>query len=131
VTTSEIAADTITAADIATDGVGSAEIAAGAVQSSELGAASVGAANLKGATAEAGTGVTVANGTSQEATVTCPPGTRLLGGGFEWGADTAGLTIIYSAPTFVGNPNTTWVVRGRNNSGVTNTIFAEALCLSV
>jgi hypothetical protein len=112
--------------------LGSAEIATGAIGSSERGALSVGALALKGATAVVGTGVAVGVNETKTATVTCPPGTRLLGGGFEWGTNnTNGTAVISSSPTFVGDANVTWEVQGRIDAGGTaNTVFAEALCIT-
>ncbi|MGB2874318.1 MAG: hypothetical protein WBB76_02470 [Gaiellaceae bacterium] len=96
-----------------------------------LAAGSVGAGNLKSVTFVQGTGVPVTNGSSAEATVTCPAGTRLISGGPEWGGDTAGTSIIYAVPSPTGDPNTTLVVKGRVASGATNnTIFAEAACMA-
>ena len=117
---------------IGADKVGSAEIADGAVQAGELAPLSVGAAALKAATAVVGTGVAVGAGETKTATVTCPAGTRLLGGGSEWGsANGNGTAVISSSPTFVGDANVTWEVQGRVDTGGTaNTLFAEALCIS-
>lgn len=96
-----------------------------------LAASVVGGANLKGVTFVQGTGVPVAPNTSAEATVTCPAGTRLLNGGPEWGSDIEGTSIIYSVPTPLGDPNVTWVVKGRVASGAgANQIFAEAACIA-
>lgn len=92
-------------------------------------------ANLGEATAVEGDGVAVAPGQTKEATVTCPIGMRLLGGGFEWGSAGGNGTAVISStpklPTFLGEPaDTTWDVQGRVDSGGTpNTIFAAALCL--
>jgi hypothetical protein len=56
----------------------------------------------------------------------------VIGGGFEWLSDLPGTSMIYSAPSFGGDPNTTWVVKGRVAAGATaNTIFAEANCIQV
>jgi hypothetical protein len=80
-----------------------------------------------------GTGVLVSPGTSKEATVSCPGGSRLLSGGFEWLSDLAdGSSVLSSSPAFVGDPSKTWVVSGRSDTGGPgNTLFAEALCLDV
>jgi hypothetical protein len=40
------------------------------------------------------------------------------------------MSIHSSSPTFVGDPNKTWVVSVRSDTGSPgNTLFAEALCL--
>jgi hypothetical protein len=101
---------------------------AGEYPNPELAGRTVGADQLKSVTAVVGQGVQVAQGASAEASVTCPPGTRLVSIGFEWAGDQTGTSIIYASPTFVGDPNTTAVVRGRN-TGNANTLFAEASCL--
>ena len=133
VTSEDIASNSINNSDMADNAVSSAEIANGSVFSVDLGGSAVRAANLGPAFAVVGTGVLVSPGTSKEATVSCPGGSRLLSGGFEWlSEDADGSSVISSSPTFVGDPNKTWVVRGRSDTGGPgNTIFAEALCLQV
>jgi hypothetical protein len=97
----------------------------------QIKAKAVGAGELGNAIFVQGTGVAVAAGTSAEATVTCPAGTRLLSGGPEWQSDLPGTSIIYSvAIPPPGDANTTWVVKGRVAAAATNNvIYAEALCL--
>ncbi len=131
VTSEDIANNSIGTLDIGDNAVTTLEIANGTVSSADLGASAVRAADLGPAFAVASAGVLVSPGTSKEATVSCPAGSRLLSGGFEWlSADADGSSIISSSPTFLGDPNTTWVVRGRNDTGGDgNTLFAEALCL--
>jgi hypothetical protein len=133
VTESEIAADAVNNSELGFAAVSSAEIANGNVLSADLGGGAVEAANLGPAFAVAGTGVLVLAGTSQEATVTCPGNSRLLSGGFEWlNDDDDASSIMSSSPSFVGDPNKTWVVSGRRAAGAgSNTLFAEALCLAV
>jgi len=111
--------------------VDTAGIKDNAVTSAKIANASVGARHLKSVTFVQGTGVPVAPNTSAEATVTCPVGTRLLNGGPEWQSDLPGTSIIYSVPTPGGDPNITWVVKGRVATGATaNVIFAEAACIA-
>ena len=58
-------------------------------------------------------GVAILAGETKTATVTCPPGTRVLSGGFESGsANGNGASAISSSPTFVGDPNLTWETQG-------------------
>ena len=108
------------------------EIGPDAVGSPEIADGSVGASELKGAIAVQGTGVNVAAGTAQVASVTCPADhPRVISGGPEWGSNDNGASIIASSPSFVGNANTTWAVRGRvDTGGAANQIFAEALCIA-
>ena len=131
VTSEDIASDSINNSDLANSAVSSAEIANGTVLSVDLGGSAVQAANLGPAFAVVGTGVVVVSGTSGQATVTCPAGSRLLSGGFEWlSDDNDNTSVIASSPAFVGDPNKTWVVEGRSEAGgAGNTLFAEALCL--
>jgi len=131
--TEDIARNSINDLDLANDAVTTLEIRNGTVFSADLGASAVKAPDLGHAFAVAGVGVLVSPGTSREATVSCPGGSRLLSGGFEWlSADADGSSVISSSPTFLGDPNTTWVVRGRSDTGgAGNTLFAEALCLQV
>ena len=136
-----IASNAVGNSDIGDSAVGGAEIANGQISSDDLANSSVLSAHLRdravvapklGSTfAVVGTGVIVPPGSSREATVSCPGGSRLLGGGFEWLSDAAdGSSVLSSSPSFVGDPNKTWVVRGRSDTGGPgNTIFAEALCL--
>jgi hypothetical protein len=124
--------NSITGADVreSTLRVGTAGIKDNAVTSAKIADASVGARILKSVTFVQGTGVPVTNGTSAEATVTCPAGRRLLNGGGEWQSDLAGTSLIYSVPSPV-DPNITWVVKGRVAAGATdNVIFAEAACIA-
>jgi hypothetical protein len=92
----------------------------------------VGASQLGNEFAMTGGRVTVNPGETQEVQVTCPQGTRLLTGGFEWASrDRNDTAVIGSGPTFTGNSQTTWNVSGRVDSGgASNTLVAEALCLN-
>lgn len=131
VTKDEIAPDTISQQDIEPGGVGVEEIAGGSVGPNALALDSVGANVLKGVTARVGSGVG-SNGTFVNASVSCLPGEMLIAGGFAWSGDVAGTNIISSAPEDPfsgGNPNRTWVVRGRSPSA--NNLFAWANCLQV
>jgi hypothetical protein len=112
----------IGSADISNDAVGFSQIADDSVRGHELGSV----------TPVASAGTNVAAGTTQDVTVTCPAGSRLLSGGFEWGNNANEKTsVISSSATFNGGAATTWEVQGRVNTGGTaNTLFAEALCLN-
>lgn len=133
VVSGNIAPFAVVAGRIAPNAVASPEIADSAVHARNLFPGSVQASSLANTVAVIGTGVSVAKGASQEARVTCPPGQpRLLSGGFEWGSDAEGTSIIYSGPSFATTEgNTTWVVRGRVAAGgAANVVFAEALCIT-
>ena len=141
VTSRQIADDAVNNLELADNAVGTANIGSGQVQRQDLGDAavgsnqlesgSVGGPALRAAVTQVGGGVSVADGTSEEAIVSCPAFSRLLGGGFEWADDTEGASVIYSSPSFVvGEADRTWRVKGRVDAGAAgNTIFAEALCL--
>jgi hypothetical protein len=108
------------------------QVGANAIGSPELALDSVGSSELKGVTAVIGEGVEIESGETAEATVTCPPGSMVVGGGFEWVLPPSGAIIRYSSPSFVGDSNTTWVVRGQVFApGGDNTLHAEANCLAV
>lgn len=127
---SEIAANAVGTSEIADGVVGSVDIADRSVFGGDLATGSVSGRTLTNVQAVAGAGVIVEDGETETATVTCPPGSRLLSGGHEW-QDAAGRPIVISSsPSFVGDASTTWEVQGRIESGEdANKLFAEALCL--
>jgi hypothetical protein len=128
----QIGPNTVGSPEIADGAVGRADLDNDAVSFEQIAPEAVGSTELKLAIAVQGTGVAVAPGTAEIASVTCPADhPRLLAGGPEWGSNANGLSIIASSPTFAANPNRTWDVRGRVDTGGTaNTLFAEALCLA-
>jgi hypothetical protein len=113
--------------------VGRADLANDAVSFEQIAPEAIGSSELKLAIAVQGAGVAVAPGTAQVASVTCPADhPRVIAGGPEWASNADGLSIIASSPTFTANPNRTWDVRGRvETGGAANTLFAEALCLAI
>jgi hypothetical protein len=117
--------------EIADGAVSRGEIALGAVDSPQLEASAVRALALNGTIAVTSAGVNVNPGNTVDVTVTCPIGARLLSGGPEWATTNRdGLSIISSSPSFA-NPNTTWEVQGRvDTGGAANTLHADALCLA-
>jgi hypothetical protein len=129
VTSAEIAPDAVGQDDLGPQAVGFNEIGLDAVGSLALAGDSVGSSELKGVIARVGAGVG-SNNTFVNASVTCQPGEMVIGGGYAWTADTA-VDMVASAPDdpTTGNPNTTWVVRGRSTGA--NTLFAWANCLQV
>ena len=128
----QIGADRVSSPELAADSVGSSELADDRAGTAEIAGESVGASELIGMQVFQGEGVRITAGQSAEATVTCPAGWMLVGGGYEWATDISGTRITYTSPSFVGDSNTTWVVRGRVDAGATaNTLHAEANCLAV
>jgi hypothetical protein len=124
----QIQDNAVTNTELADNAVDAAALQGGSVREIAIALDSVGSFALKGVTAVVGTGVAVNAGTAQDATVTCPPGQMVIGGGFAWQDDEAN-SIIASAPS-EADPNQTWVVRGMVDAG-SNTLFAWANCLAV
>jgi len=114
---------------IADSAVTSSKIAEGEVKASDMALDSVGSVALKGLTATIGGGVSIANGETKTASVTCPQGTMVFGGGYAWN-DKESNSIIASAPSEPLS-NTTWVVEGMPTGGSSNTLFAWANCLQL
>jgi hypothetical protein len=133
VSSRNIAVDAVGTPSLAPGAVNTSALAIGAVNGQKLAPSAVGAATLADAFTVHDGGVTVNPDQTRQTSITCPVGTRLLSGGPEWGSAGAnGTAVISSSPTFTGDPNRTWVVQGRVDSGGTaNTLFAEALCLDV
>jgi hypothetical protein len=134
----EVIADSLGNGDIGTGAIGADEINGNAVSTEEIqqagigaidmGQESVGAFALKGVHAVVGSGVGIAAGGTDTASVTCPGDEMLIAGGYAWQASQAGLSIVDSAPDDM-NPNQKWNVTGRPTSA--NTLFAWANCLAV
>ncbi len=130
VTSPDIADGTIGPLDIAAAAIGTDQIADGSIGTADLGAASVRAADLQNARFTVSERFDVAPDQTVLGAVTCPDGTRLLSGGFEWVfAARNGTAIMSSAPSDVA-PNTTWAAQARVDAGGTaNSFVLEAICL--
>jgi hypothetical protein len=129
----ELANSSVQSADIANGAVGSFDLAPNSVGSLEIADGSISAPDLKAAKFfENGVnqGQVVRPGTTETARMRCPENWRLLSGGHEWLNNTAnGLSIISSGPS-VTEPERTWSVQARvDTGGAQNTIFAIALCI--
>jgi len=129
----EIGPSKVGSPEIADGAIGRADLGNDAVSFEQIAPEAIGSSELKLAIAVQGTGVAVAPGTAQVASVTCPADhPRVIAGGPEWGTNANGLSLISSSPTFTANPNRAWDVRGRvDTGGAANTLFAEALCLDL
>ena len=129
----EIGSNKVGSPEIADGAIGRADLGNDAVSFEQIAPEAIGSSELKLAIAVQGTGVAVAPGTAQVASVTCPADhPRVIAGGPEWGTNANGLSLISSSPTFTANPNRAWDVRGRvDTGGAANTLFAEALCLDL
>ena len=148
----KLALNSVGSAALIDGAVGRADLADGAVDQTKLAGDSVGDAQLidgsvgrlelavGGVTGDRlantfpitnGQGVTVNPGETKAGTVTCPQGSRILSGGFEWASPARnGASVISSGPSFGGNPNTDWAVQGRvDTGGQANTLIVEALCI--
>ncbi len=101
------------------------EIAPNSLFDSDLGNNSVGAAELKVTHTVVSNGVPVAANATGTATVECPPGELLTGGGHSWLNDVSSR-IVYSTPVEFGDARQ-WTVQGFSASA--NTLFAWAVCL--
>jgi hypothetical protein len=123
------AVETLSGDDIADNSLTSVKIRDGALTGSDFAPGAVGPAALASTQVVVGNGVPVAENQVKEAKVSCPAGTRLLSGGFEW-KDNAKLgdTIIATGPDIGQNPNTDWEAVGRVvNGGDANEVRAVAL----
>jgi hypothetical protein len=109
----------------------------GAYPNPQIGPGAVQAAEL-GREISVQTQAPVAVGERTGLSVTCPDGSRLLSGGFDWGnSDGAGARVISSGPPVGAEPNQdpnvnpVWGVQARVDAGgEANTIIAKALCLA-
>jgi hypothetical protein len=101
-----------------------------AIGSPELLFDSVGSSELKGVTAVVGEGVLTNAGGVARATVTCPAGQTVVGGGHAWHGFNTTEAEWYSAPSET-NPNGTWTVGGYSGRPGGNTLYAWANCLEV
>lgn len=131
VTGATVADGTLSGGDIADDSLTSVKIRDGALSAPDLAPGAVGPSALAPATVVVGSGVPVAENQVKEAKVSCPAGSRLLSGGFEW-KDNAKLgdTIIATGPDIGQNPDTDWEAVGRVvKGGEANEVRAVALCL--
>ncbi|HEV2727456.1 MAG TPA: hypothetical protein VGV34_04125 [Solirubrobacterales bacterium] len=127
--TDKIANDAVTTPKIADNAITTSKIADTAVLSDDLGTDSVGSRALKGVIAKVGEGASLASGNAGVATVTCPGGMMVIGGGYAWN-DKEANSIIASAPS-EADPNQTWVVEGIPTGGSSNTLYAWANCLQL
>jgi hypothetical protein len=135
VLSADVADGAIGSADIADQGVGASDLADSSVVGGKLAGGAVTGRALGGVVAVVGDPVRIEVGETKAATVSCPAGGRVLGGGFEWGtANGLFKEVISSSPIFAnGDPGTTWQITARVGVGggsVANTIFVEALCLT-
>ena len=127
----QIGLSAVGSAEITDGAIGRADISNDAVSFEQIAGAAIGASELKAAVAVTSAGLTVNPGNTADLTVTCPAGTRLLGGGPEWATiNRDGLSIISSSASFA-DPNNTWEVQARVDTGGTaTTLHADALCLN-
>jgi hypothetical protein len=134
VSSRNIAAGAIGAPQLSPGAVDSSSLALGAVDGGKLAPGAVGGATLANTFPVQGRDQFVNAGHTEQTSVSCPPGSRLLSGGAEWSPNSDDNTaIISSSPSFTGDPTRTWVVQGRVDRGgaARDHLFAEALCLDV
>lgn len=118
--------NSVISSDIANSAVRAPDIRADAVRASEIRTDAVGADELK-ATFINGSGQNVTNGTSNQATATCPAGMQVVSGGFNWDLSVAGL---HTTSVELNTAAQSVTVVGFNNSGANRTLSARAYCIS-
>ena len=101
------------------------EIAPDSLHHNDLASDSVGAAELKVTHVVVSNGVAVGANSSGTASVACPAGELLTGGGHSWLNDVSSR-IVGSTPVEFADART-WTVQGW--SGSANTLYAWAVCL--
>ena len=126
INSSDIADGSILGSNIAVNAINGNLIANGTIQDDDLAPGAITGPTLGTIVSAVGFGVTINRGESGIASVKCPDGSKLLGGGFEWNSalDNA---VVFSGPTFPFFEDR-WQVRGIATGG-TNKLFAEATCL--
>jgi hypothetical protein len=106
------------------------DVADGQLTGTDLAAGSVGAVRLKGTYERVSGGVNAPAGTFVDATASCNPGDRVLGGGYAFQNDSA-FSTKGSTPNVSGggfdNPDQ-WIATA--SSAADNTLFAWAVCLA-
>jgi len=122
----DIAPGGILEGNLAENAVTSSKIMDGSVGHDDLGLASVGGLQLRGLFTREGNANGIGNRAQGTSAATCPAGSRLIDGGWEWDEPRANLSIVFSKPNA---SNTVWEVKGQNNSGADDTLTAFALCL--
>ncbi|MDQ2631991.1 MAG: hypothetical protein M3Y75_13615 [Actinomycetota bacterium] len=127
--TTQLADGAVTTPKIGDNAITTSKIADGGVTTDDLAPDSVGSSELKGVIATVGAGASLNANTPGVATVTCPGGTMVIGGGYAWTQQEEN-SIIASAPS-ESDPNQTWVVEGIPTGGSSNTLFAWANCLQL
>ena len=121
----KITSNTVTGDKIPDESLTGFEIAPNSLFANDLATSSVGATELKGLHVVVSGGAAVPAGDSKYTNVACPAGEVVTGGGFAWGTDQAGTSIIGSSPA--QTQRHIWEVVGRAASA--NTLYAWALCL--
>ncbi|HEX2280293.1 MAG TPA: hypothetical protein VHG52_00895 [Thermomicrobiales bacterium] len=122
----DLASNAITPPKIAASAVTGGAIANGTISAEDLQPGSVGSLALTGLRTATSSGTSLGAGQAGDAVVSCPPGKKVIGGGFAWRDDEASY-VIASAPS-EADPSGTWVVRGLVPAG-SNVLYAWANCL--
>jgi hypothetical protein len=129
----DILDNSIGSADILDGTIGTNDILDGTIRQSDLGAQSVNAPALALTSVQGPPlGKIIHAGESGFSSVTCPPGSRLLGGGWNWEhtepAEFHNVRVEFSRPSSI-DPAHTWQVEASVLSGPNNSLIAEAICL--
>jgi hypothetical protein len=124
---SDLAPDSVSGGHILDNTILRDHLTPNSVGSSALVGLSVGSSELMDPQTANSAGTEISAGNAGNAQVTCPPGTKVIGGGFAW-QDDEPASIISSAPSET-HPSATWIVRGFVPAG-SNTLYAWANCLA-
>jgi hypothetical protein len=130
VNSAKVADGSLSGLDIGDGSITSVDLLSDTIGSGQLGFDSVGTSELKGVHSVIGQSVTVSNNSTNSATVVCPVGEQLIGGGGAYTSNVTGVAIIASAPGGApGSLTTDWVVTGNNTSGSSKELVPWATCL--
>jgi hypothetical protein len=137
VNSTEIADRTVTGGDIGPDEILPTQLAAQTIAAAEIAPNTFHASNLGTffsfplAGQNTGAAPVTPGGSSVQVFVTCPPGSRILAGGWEWGNLTGnGTTILRSSPVPADSFHSWEIIAKIESGGSKNTIFPEALCFA-
>jgi len=121
-----IARGVVTGANVRDHTLGPADFLRNSISRLNLAPDIVTAPQLMGLLVANGDQVAVPNGTARRADAVCPPGSRVIGGGWRWAPPiSGGLTILSSEQT----SGLGWTVIGNNSSGPQIILKAVAFCI--
>jgi hypothetical protein len=118
----QLAADAVSSPHVLDHSIGISDLAPNSVGGAQIGETFIVFGGING----------IGGNAAGNSSATCPPGSQLLSGGFQWDSEQPGLSITWSRPLELFQPSAqrTWDVRGRNASGSDADLQAYAFCLS-